>query len=134
MTTEKDRAPLSTEVSPQHDPSENPVRAGATATDERLTIGARLSGRYRIERELGEGGMGVVYLVSDEQVAGEIFAVKVLKEGCDPKVLSLLMEYLEGKSLNVLLDEEFGRVCPSATPGRLSRTWGQHRVTRTTTT
>ncbi|HWX29063.1 MAG TPA: serine/threonine-protein kinase, partial [Steroidobacteraceae bacterium] len=112
----------------------------AAAAEERLTIGERLSARYRIERELGEGGMGVVYLVTDEQVVGETFAVKVLKEGLDPQALELLreevrktrklthpnivdvhsvnvdgkklyvlMEYLEGKSLNALLDEEFGR-------------------------
>ncbi|MBV9316711.1 MAG: protein kinase, partial [Gammaproteobacteria bacterium] len=84
--------------------------------------------------------MGVVYLVRDEQVAGEVFAVKVLKETLEPQSLELLreevrktrklshpyivdvhsvnvdgarlyvlMEYLEGKSLNTLLDEEFGR-------------------------
>jgi TolB-like protein len=110
------------------------------ASGERLVIGQLLSGRYRIEKELGEGGMGVVYLARDEQVAGETFAVKVLKEPLDPQALDLLrdevrktrrlshpyivdvhsvnvdgrtlyvlMEYLEGKSLNALLDEEFGR-------------------------
>src|ERR1700738_2221791 len=87
--------------------------------------------------------MGVVYLVTDEQVAGDIFAVKVLKEALVPEALSLLreevrktrklshpnivdvhsvnvdgtrlyvlMEYLEGKPLNALLDEEFGRGMP----------------------
>jgi serine/threonine-protein kinase len=107
---------------------------------ERLAIGQLLGGRYRIERELGEGGMGVVYLVADEQVAGERFAVKVLKEelriegltllreevrktrklshpnivdvhsvNVDGQRLYVLMEYLEGKSLDKLLDEEFGR-------------------------
>jgi non-specific serine/threonine protein kinase len=68
------------------------VQAQATASGERLAIGEWLSGRYRIERELGEGGMGVVYLVTDKQVAGEIFAVKVLKQGLDPEALSLLRE------------------------------------------
>jgi serine/threonine protein kinase len=84
-----------------------------------------------------------VYLVTDEQVIGELFAVKILKEGLDSKALSLLreevrktrklshpnivdvhsvngdgtrlyvlMEYLEGKSLDALLDEEFGRGMP----------------------
>jgi serine/threonine-protein kinase len=153
MTKQEDRGPLSTvisisetEVDPQESGgcgsrSRDPNRFEAEATtDARLSIGARLSGRYRIERELAEGGMGVVYLVTDEQVAGEIFAVKVLKEGLVAEALSLLreevrktrklshpnivdvhsvnvdsarlyvlMEYLEGKSLNVLLDEEFGR-------------------------
>jgi serine/threonine-protein kinase len=133
MSDQRDRVPLSTEVSPS-------VTAGSI---ESLKIGERLSGRYRIERELGEGGMGVVYLATDEQVAGESFAIKVLKEAVSPETLELLreevrktrklshpnivdvhsvnvdgrklyvlMEYLEGKSLNVLLEEEFGRGMP----------------------
>jgi non-specific serine/threonine protein kinase len=105
MTTQEDRGPLSTEISisetevdPQasgrcdsrtHDRHRSEAEV---TTDERLSIGERLSGRYRIERELGEGGMGVVYLVSDEQVAGETFAVKVLKEVLDPEALRLLRE------------------------------------------
>jgi serine/threonine-protein kinase len=117
-------------------PSETEVTA-------RLTAGQLLGGRYRIERELGEGGMGVVYLAADEQVAGEMFAVKVLKRKLHPEALALLreevrktrklshqnivdlhsvnvdgqllyvlMEYLEGRSLQALLDEEFGRGMP----------------------
>lgn len=108
-----------------------------------LVIGQLLGGRYRIERKVGEGGMGVVYLARDEQVAGESFAIKVLKERLHPEALGrlreevrktrklshpnivdvhsvnvdgptlyVLMEYLEGKSLNALLDEEFGRGMP----------------------
>jgi TolB-like protein len=84
--------------------------------------------------------MGVVYLAADEQVPGERFAIKVLKEelhaealtalreevrktrklshpnivdvhsvNLDGQRLYVLMEYLEGKSLDALLDEEFGR-------------------------
>jgi eukaryotic-like serine/threonine-protein kinase len=109
----------------------------------RLVIGELLGGRYRIERELGEGGMGFVYLAADEQVPGEKFAIKVLKEELRPEALTLLreevrktrklshpnivdvhsvnvdgqklyvlMECLEGKSLDALLDEEFGRGMP----------------------
>jgi serine/threonine protein kinase/thioredoxin-like negative regulator of GroEL len=147
MSIEKDRAPLPTEVSPQGSAPSGSVRHAA-ATDDRLTIGQKISGRYRVERELGEGGMGVVYLVADEQVSGETFAIKVLKEAVDAGALNLLreevrkarklshpnivdvhsvnvdadrpyvlMEYLEGKPLSALLDEEFGRGMP------LSRAW-----------
>src|SRR5262249_49813801 len=58
----------------------------------RLTEGERLSGRYRIERVLGEGGMGVVYLARDEQVAGETFAIKVLKESLHSGALEVLRD------------------------------------------
>ena len=163
MSKERDRAPLSTELPPPEretdlhasvcwtsgfEEREDGHPGGSTQprmapAGERLVIGQVVSGRYRIERELGEGGMGVVFLARDEQVAGESFAIKVLKEGLDPQALELLreevrktrklshpnivdvhsvnvdgtrlyilMEYLEGKSLNSLLDEEFGRGMP----------------------
>jgi serine/threonine-protein kinase len=114
-----------------------------SAHDEPLLIGQILGGRYRLERALGEGGMGRVYLARDEQVEGESFAIKVLKAGLRGDALTLLreevhktrklshpnivdvhslnsdgtrlyvlMEYLEGKPLNVLLDEDFGRGMP----------------------
>jgi serine/threonine-protein kinase len=126
------RVPPSTELSPDE-----------TEVTARLASGQLLGGRYRIEHELGEGGMGVVYLAADEQVPGERFAIKVLKRKLHPESLTLLreevrktrklshpnivdlhsvnvhgqllyvlMEYLEGKSLDALLDEEFGRGMP----------------------
>jgi hypothetical protein len=36
--------------------------------------------------------MGVVYLAADEQVSGERFAIKVLKEELHPAALTLLWE------------------------------------------
>jgi TolB-like protein/predicted Ser/Thr protein kinase len=163
MSEERDRAPLSTEVSSLETEGDDPYPSGSRDSkspdaervpgssggsetarpDVTLAIGQRLSGRYRLERELGEGGMGVVYLATDEQVAGETFAIKVLKEAVHPEALELLreevrktrklshpnivdvhsvnvdgrklyvlMEYLEGKSLSALLEEEFGRGMP----------------------
>jgi serine/threonine protein kinase len=143
-TPSTEAVPDDTEIEPQRSDrfddtgvDYRPVRHG------RVMIGQRLSGRYRIERELGEGGMGVVYLAADEQVAGESFAIKVLNERYSPEALELLreevrktrtlshpnivdmhsvnidgtrlyvlMEYLQGKPLNALLDEEFGRGMP----------------------
>jgi eukaryotic-like serine/threonine-protein kinase len=144
MATQQDCTPPSTEVTPvETEVGLNGKSIGGSGEADRLAIGQKLSGRYRIERELGEGGMGVVYLATDEQVTGETFAVKVLKESLSTEALDLLreevrktrklshpnivdvhsvnidgtrlyvlMEYLEGKPLNVLLDEEFGRGMP----------------------
>jgi non-specific serine/threonine protein kinase len=138
----------SIEESPEPEPSADPRGAGsehadAAANQERLAIGQLLGGRFRIERELGEGGMGVVYLATDQQIAGETFAIKVMKADFDPVALTVLrpevqrtrrlshpnivdvhsvsrdgarlyvlMEYLEGKPLSALLDEEYGRGMP----------------------
>lgn len=82
----------------RHDTSREATPAGGSrhpdrsANVGRLAIGERLSGRYRIKRVLGEGGMGVVYLARDMQVAGETFAIKVLKESLRPEALELLRE------------------------------------------
>ncbi len=115
-----------------------------------LQIGYLLGHRYRLERELGAGGMGAVFLAADQEVPGEYFAVKVLKAeireypeslallreevrktrslqhpnivgvyslNSDRGEVYMLMEYLEGKTLATLLQEDFGRGMP------LDRAW-----------
>jgi TolB-like protein/Flp pilus assembly protein TadD len=117
----------------------------APSDSQPIATGQLLAGRYRLERKLGEGGMGVVYLASDQEVKGEIFAIKVLtpeiRERPDalellreevrktralahPNIVGvyslnvdrsdvfILMECLEGKTLQALLDEDFGRGMP----------------------
>jgi serine/threonine protein kinase len=131
--------------------SSQPRRDSPRLEDAPVTAGQLLAGRYRLERELGAGGMGVVYFARDEKVKGEIFAIKVLKpeirerpEALDlvreevrktrsiagPNIVGMysvdeddcgnvfiLMEYLEGKTLGALLDDDFGRGMP------FSRAW-----------
>ena len=47
-------------------------------TDPVTRLSAALEGRYRIEREIGEGGMAVVYLAADLKHERKV-ALKVLK-------------------------------------------------------
>jgi hypothetical protein len=42
-----------------------------------LTPGQKIAGRYTIERELGRGGMGAVYLAADEKLAERV-ALKII--------------------------------------------------------
>ena len=57
------------------------------ATINTLPEGLKLADRYQIVRPIGQGGMGVVYLVKDTQLDGEIRAVKTIKPELlnDPK-------------------------------------------------
>ncbi len=51
-------------------------------------VGQTLDDRYEIQRKLGEGGMGLVYLASDKTTS-EVVAIKVLTRGLgrDPKAM-----------------------------------------------
>src|SRR6478609_4947839 len=69
-----------------------------------------LADRYRIERELGAGGMATVYLAADLKHDRKV-AVKVLKPelaaviGAD-RFLYYVMPYIEGETLRAKLDRE----------------------------
>jgi serine/threonine protein kinase len=121
------------------------------AGDDPLFLGRILGRHYQLERKIGEGGMGVVYLAKDLVEADfseqPFLAIKVLKEDFrqhpdalkalheevrksralshqnivsvytfdrDAAVVFMTMEYLEGKSLNELIDEDFARGMPFA--------------------
>ena len=54
---------------------ENTISDGLTVDGAQATL---LAGRYRIVRQLGQGGMGSIWLAEDTQLDGKLFAIKML--------------------------------------------------------
>jgi len=52
--------------------------SGVSVGDQSFAVGGLIAGRYLVERELGRGGMGVVYLVKDQQLRGKEVAIKLI--------------------------------------------------------
>lgn len=62
-----------------------------------LIIGQHLQNRYRIVKQLGQGGMGAVYLAEDVQSAGQRVAIKeqIPDPQADPRTLNQLRQQFQ---------------------------------------
>ena len=66
-----------------------------TRGEELLEPGEFLSGRYRVERRLGGGGMGSVYLARDMNLKGKPVAIKAVLNSADPELLRAAQQEAE---------------------------------------
>jgi serine/threonine-protein kinase len=71
------RKPVRTSRNEPLEPACGTVLSSAGMASEEITPGLVIAGRYRVERQLGEGGMGAVFLVQHVHT-DELLALKVL--------------------------------------------------------
>src|SRR5262249_33455665 len=84
-----DAAPLpsikAAEATSTHAPDRQPETADYG--DPTARVGAILAGKYKLIEEIGEGGMGAVYMAQQAEPVKRAVAVKVIKAGMDSKAV-----------------------------------------------
>jgi serine/threonine protein kinase/tetratricopeptide (TPR) repeat protein len=92
-------------------PGEPPRPAGATEQP-----GVVLAGRYKLVEEIGEGGMGAVWLAQQQEPVKRLVALKVIKPGMDSKQVLARFE-AERQALALMDHPNIARVLDAgATP------------------
>jgi len=85
------------------------IHGGMTATvlpESRLTgsvIGTVIAGRYKVREEIGEGGMGSVYLAEQTQPVKRRVALKLIKAGMDSR--TVLARFESERQALALMDQ-----------------------------
>jgi WD40 repeat protein/serine/threonine protein kinase len=84
-----DAAPLApdgpTEATQTHGPGRQPRTVDYG--DPTARVGATLAGKYKLVEEIGEGGMGTVFMAQQAEPVKRAVAVKVIKAGMDSKAV-----------------------------------------------
>jgi serine/threonine protein kinase len=84
-----DAAPLppikTADATSTHAPDRQPETADYG--DPTARVGAVLAGKYKLMEEIGEGGMGAVYMAQQTEPVKRAVAVKVIKAGMDSKAV-----------------------------------------------
>ena len=83
----EDAAKLATQVTEMTGPGSTSVDAEPPLADDDVRVGALVAGRYRVQAVIGEGGMGKVLRVLDEEL-NEVVALKFLsRRHTEPEIL-----------------------------------------------
>src|SRR5262245_7140933 len=84
--------------------------------DPTARVGATLAGRYKLVEEIGEGGMGTVYLAQQTEPVRRAVAVKVIKPGMDSKAVLARFE-AERQALALMDHPNIARVLDAGATG-----------------
>jgi serine/threonine protein kinase len=89
--------------------------------DPTARVGAMLAGKYKLIEEIGEGGMGGVFMAQQTEPVKRAVAVKVIKAGMDSKAVLARFE-AERQALAMMDDPNIAMVLDAGTTdgGRLS--------------
>jgi serine/threonine protein kinase len=89
---------------------ENPAVAVGLTTDEPITEGAgTIIGSYKLLQQIGEGGMGVVYMAEQQEPVRRTVALKIIKPGMDSRPVIARFE-AERQALAMMDHQNIARV------------------------
>ena len=111
-----DAAPLPTpgagDVTRTYAPGRQPVTEDYG--DPTARVGSILAGKYKLIEEIGDGGMGCVYMAQQTQPVKRVVAVKVIKAGMDSKAVLARFE-AERQALAIMDHPNIARVFDAGT-------------------